>query len=844
MSLGTQQPTKQEIHFNYVQKRLLLPLAIILLILFSGYNTALVIIQKSSLNNSSQKLLDHSVNELSFLLDEQANSLTAFLKMLTRDEQLRRGLRNEDSSFLYTNYKELFAQLRGEHKITHFYIHRSDRINLLRFHEPGRYGDLINRFTALEAERTGQVASGIELGPLGTFTLRTIMPIQENGKLIGYVELGKEIEDALATIHSKYDTECIVGIRKEFLNQVAWEQGMAMLGRKAEWDQYKNYVIIYHSPLTETGLYDKFIMEQSFSSLSPVETDINNSTWQAVAHPLQDVSGKSVGKLVLINNISQQRASFDSLITKISGGTLAALGLLFAYLFISLRKTDQVLLTQKNKLIQNKNQIGRYVKAIDNMGIGLLLIDEDFCIRECNDTLKKWFGEPNGKLCHQWIFGLNSPCSYCQLKDVIIFRKTAFFQAPLSDGRAFEITSTPVTNPDGTTSMMEALNDVTLRKRAEDQLRKIDRLESIGTLAGGIAHDFNNVLAGIYGNIALANRKLDREHPAFKSLTRAEKSLERATNLTNKLLTFAKGGEPITDFVNLAEIIQEVVNFDLTGSNVKLVFNQASDLWTAKVDKSQIQQLFSNLAVNALQSMPEGGHLYISLQNHEIQKTAVTQLNPGKYINITVRDEGCGIEQDHLKKIFDLYFSTKPAGCGLGLATVYSIVTKHHGHIEAQSEVGKGTTLTIDLPANKNVLVHEEPELELEDQNPQLSLRVLVMDDEEIIRTLISDILKGFGCTVETATNGDEAIRLYQQALHEQTKFDIAIFDLTVPGGVGGKEAIQKLLQIDSQAKVIVSSGYADDPVLAHYSDYGFKDFLVKPFTIKKIQDVIEKNIV
>lgn len=971
MHFDSEQPDRKDIHFNFVQKRLLFPLVVILLIIFGVYNTALIIVQQNALKKSTQETLDHSVNELSFILAEQANSLTALLKLLARDEPLYRGLKNEDRQFLYAHYHDLFTQFRDEHKITHFYFHRSDRINLIRIHKPGKYGDLIDRFTTLEAEHTGRIASGVELGPLGTFTLRTVMPVFDNGQLIGYVELGKEIEDALAAIHNKYETECVVTIHKQFLNRAAWEQGMVLLGRKAEWERYKNHVIIYHPPETCSGLCDKLITTPDLLSREAVETILDGSTWQTIAHPLRDVSGKNVGKLILLLNISQQKEAFGRLITKTSGGALFALTLLFIYSFIALRKTDQVLLSQKNELIQNKNRIERYVKAIDDMGIGLLLIDNSFRILENNDTLKKWFGSPEGKLCYQWMFDLDSPCSGCPLQDVIMSHKTVHFQPPKIDGRALTITSTPVSNPDGSMVMMEILSDVTLKKKAEDRLQeneerlrilinstpdvicfkddkgrwleandaylklfslaeidyfgktdielaeltdpayreaflicgendkkawdsesgvrneeviikpdgtekiydvikvpifkkegkrrglivlgrditerrkaedqqqKIDRLESIGTLAGGIAHDFNNVLAGIYGNISLAKRKLEQGHPAFRPLDLAEESFNRATNLTNKLLTFSKGGEPLIDSFNLAEIIRNVVIFDLSGSNVKLVFDQIDAIWAAKVDKSQMQQLFSNLAINALQAMPDGGNLYISLQNCDIRNPEFTHLQPGKYIHVSVRDEGCGIEHKYLKKIFDPYFSTKKSGRGLGLSTVYSIVTKHHGHIEVSSEINKGTDFSIYLPASDQEWAQEDPEEENENLNTKLSLKVLVMDDEEVVRTLISDILKSFGCTVETAVDGEEAIFMYQRALQGQVKFDIAIFDLTVPGGLGGKDAMQKLLDIDSQAKVIVSSGYADDPIMAHYSDYGFKGFVEKPFTIRKLKKVI-----
>ena len=412
------------------------------------------------------------------------------------------------------------------------------------------------------------------------------------------------------------------------------------------------------------------------------------------------------------------------------------------------------------------------------------------------------------------------------------------------DGRrvVLETSGVPVLDAAGNVHGYRGVDrDITLRKKTEEALQRVQRLDSIGMLAGGIAHDFNNILMGLFGNISIAKRKLSKDHPAFKFLEKAEQSMDSATHLTSQLMTFAKGGEPVKEDVSLGELVEEVSRFNLSGSNVMPVFEQAEDLWMSEVDKGQVQQVFSNLTINADQAMPDGGHLYITLENANIPENAVSGLNQGKYIKVTVRDEGIGIDQKHLNRIFDPYFSTKKIGSGLGLATVYSIVNKHGGHISADSELGKGTTFTLYLPASESQRLPETKQPAAERSTIEQPARLLVMDDEEIVRDVVTEMLKESGFSVETAPDGKQAIEMYKQSLDAGEPFDVVIMDLTIPGGIGGKEAIKDILEIDPEARAIVSSGYADDPVMANYAECGFKGIAAKPYTMSKLLEVLSQ---
>jgi len=376
-------------------------------------------------------------------------------------------------------------------------------------------------------------------------------------------------------------------------------------------------------------------------------------------------------------------------------------------------------------------------------------------------------------------------------------------------------------------------HDITERKRAEAEQLKLRKLESVGLLAGGIAHDFNNLLTGLFGNIELAKMFLSADHKSHKFLVSAGRSMESATNLTSQLLTFAKGGDPIKESLFIGEEIIETAQFLLRGSNVKLKNNVASYLWAVEVDKGQLSQVISNLVINAQQAMLAGGTITITAENVEISKS--------RYVQITVQDEGMGIDPEYLDKIFDPYFSTKQKGSGLGLATTHSIIHKHNGVITVDSQPNQGTTFTIRLPIADEQPA-ETPTAEVSVANVS-SARILVMDDEEAVREVMGRMLETLGHKVTFAVDGKEAIIKYRASYEKGAPYDIVIVDLTVPGGMGGQKAAREIITIDSQAKIIVSSGYATDPVMAYYEDYGFVARVVKPYHVAGLQKVIEQTL-
>ena len=377
-----------------------------------------------------------------------------------------------------------------------------------------------------------------------------------------------------------------------------------------------------------------------------------------------------------------------------------------------------------------------------------------------------------------------------------------------------------------------SVEDISSRLRMEEELLKVKKLESVAVLAGGIAHDFNNILVAVIGNVSLAERLIDDEHPARELLGRAVRASMRARDLVVRLLTFAKGGDPIKGTASLPDMLRESVPFVLSGSNVKCVYEFAESLWAVKMDPGQVDQIFQNLVINADQSMPEGGTLTISCANMVVEENAAGII-PGKYVVVRVRDTGHGIAAENIDRIFDPYFSTKEKdsnkGSGLGLSIVHSIILKHQGKIRVESTLGAGTVFTLYLPAL-------DEQAAVASQAQQLVAmgkgRIMVMDDEEMIRGVVVDMLLYLGFTTIEAKDGEEALRLYQQAMTEGPAIDAVIMDLTIPGGMGGKEAVQRLLQLDPKAKAIVSSGYSNDPVISDYHAAGFVGIVSKPYQL------------
>jgi signal transduction histidine kinase/ActR/RegA family two-component response regulator len=387
--------------------------------------------------------------------------------------------------------------------------------------------------------------------------------------------------------------------------------------------------------------------------------------------------------------------------------------------------------------------------------------------------------------------------------------------------------------------VLQTLNE---QRRLEDGLIRANRLESVAVMIGGIAHDFNNILTTILGNVSLAKMLAPKDENLIKRLSNAEKATLRAKDLTRQLLTMTKDHNPVKQLASIREVVQEAVDFSLRGSSVRYELSLPKGLWPVEIDAGQISQVIHNLLINAEHAMPDGGVIHVHAVNSRMddhRPTHLQTLSSGPYVHITLQDCGSGIEAAHLPNIFAPYFTTKAEGSGLGLATAHAIMKRHHGAIYAESEAGVGTTFHLYLPASPARHVATQPT----PKRPMVSgtRRILMMEDDETLHDVVGSVLNTFGYEVVFTQEGRETLATYQQAREAGEPFDAVILDLTIPGGMGGRQTMSELLAIDPQVKAVVASGYATDPILVNFEHYGFCGGIAKPYRAQQLHQILRR---
>jgi PAS domain S-box-containing protein len=489
------------------------------------------------------------------------------------------------------------------------------------------------------------------------------------------------------------------------------------------------------------------------------------------------------------------------------------------------------------------------------------ILDRDLNIVRVNKTMEKWYPEKmplTGKKCY-WVYhNRNTPCENCPSLKTLTLGTPATEVVLKCDSYGNSIGYVELNTfawKEGSSGkvlgVIEHVRDISERRKLEAELFKVKKLESLGVLAGGIAHDFNNILTGIVSNLFIVKGQVASNPDAHHLLTEAEKACFRAGKLVKQLLTFSKGGNPIKELVFLNEIIEDTIEFCLSGSSVNANLQLGVELLPVEADRVQIDQVFNNLIINAIQAMPGGGNITITTENieitnyHKITDESLAKLTIGKYVKVTVEDQGNGISHESMEKIFDPYFTTKSYGTGLGLTIVYSIVNHHQGIITLSSEINRGTIFTFYLPAAKNKYVSHDIKGAI--ILPFITkCHILVMDDDLAVRVALEKLLVSMGCAVYSVSKGEDAIEAYRVAIVNKQPFDLVIMDLTIRGGMGGKDAVGRILSLDPGAKVIVTSGYSSDPIISDFANYGFYGALLKPFQyeelVAKINIVHSKN--
>jgi two-component system cell cycle sensor histidine kinase/response regulator CckA len=552
------------------------------------------------------------------------------------------------------------------------------------------------------------------------------------------------------------------------------------------------------------------------------------------SHPVWD-AGTPVGRMeirISLRPLVRRTAALGAASTLLSG---IALTMFFLYPVSALRKALRNLWEMKERAQVTLQSITDGVIATDT-GRKILLVNR------AAETITGWPSkEALGKSLDE-VFRLDRPGG-----------DTASPGGPSAPGfrtlvsrpgeeRLIEAIDAPILDRSGSPAgSVLVFRDVTEKARMEEELLRGNKLESLGVLAGGIAHDFNNLLTGILGNISLAMEMVDSHKRSYRRLEEAGKAALKAKDLATRLLTFSKGGKPIRKNVSVEEVLRDAVGFALRGTGVQCEFRVPEGGWAVYADAGQLGQVFHNLAINAVQAMPGGGNLCVSMENARVRDGEIPHVMAGNYVKIGMADEGTGIADDILPKIFDPYFTTKVKGSGLGLTTCYTILKNHGGNIFARSTVGAGTTFQIYLPATGEVLRKVDP--------PQAvvalpgSATVLLMDDEDVVRDVVGEMLTYLGYKPEFARHGEEAISKYEEAAQGPGAFDLVILDLIIPGGMGGKETASRILEKHPKARIIVSSGYSNDPIMSHYKEHGFVGVLAKPYKLGELSHVLRQAL-
>lgn len=502
---------------------------------------------------------------------------------------------------------------------------------------------------------------------------------------------------------------------------------------------------------------------------------------------------------------------------------------------------------------QLKQRTGEFETIFENSMAGIMLLRGGRILVRCNQRLADFMGYDSP----EELKGIGMQQFHLSEERFIDFGKRFYdslvsgeqiqveYQLRKKDGQALWCLlsgkaidqSSP---PDLKKGVVWIIDDISGRKKMEEQILKGQKMESIAVLAGGLAHDFNNIITTILGNLSLSMATIDSEAPGYSFLAPAKSASLRAKDLTQKLLTFSKGGAPVRSLASLTEIIKDSADFALSGSAVKVQYEFDPELWAANIDTVQISQVMQNLIINSKQAMPDGGNIKICCSNFD-QSGEIPELRTGHYIKITISDTGSGISPAIIDKIFDPYFTTRNLdsikGSGLGLALVHSIIKRHDGIISVKSQENSGTTFTLYITAAIDAAVTKQ------DQKESVFTagkgRILVMDDDETVRDVVRQMLTMRGYEVEESVDGVESVAMYDANMKAGTPFNLVIMDLTIPGGMGGREAAQEVLKIDKKAKIVVSSGYSDDPIMANFEEYGFVASVSKPFEFSELGQMV-----
>ncbi len=764
-------------------------------------------------------------------------------------------LRGRLYRLLYPTYTHL-----AENNIRQLHFHFPDNRSFLRFHRLEKYGDSLTdiRESVRLVNTLHKSIFGFENGKIFC-GFRYVFPLQYKGNHVGSVETSvsfKAIQKAMTDAAPMYkylfiQKQDVVMAKafpdeREFYTPVSVYPGYVVEDLRILGFDIENPIFPLARRLNpilakNKGIQNNIADEKRFS----IFIGDQNKNYIVAGLPLHNVKGEQVAYILSYEENYEIVTLWNTFRAIVFGLTV----LVFALGFFVWQRQQAVEQLKRNEA--RLSAIARY------MGDALYVNNAKGEITFINSAMEKQLGYSPGELlgkdAHELFHrhkknGVIDTYGECRLLNENMAGRTFSDDKDYflhKDGSIIpvEVKGTPLQSKGGKRGSVVIFRDITDRLQAEDDRIKVTKLEAIGVLAGGISHDFNNLLTAIMGNIELAKMLTIDNSDVNELLGEAKSASQRATILANQLRTFSKGGSPVTSAIDLAIFLPDIVSFILSGRPIHSEFLFDNDLWTVQIDPGQIRQVIANVLMNAVESMGEKGTITISCYNHRPGSQTPSQ-SQKRYVCMEVQDTGTGIPEEHIDKIFDPYFSTKAKGStkgsGLGLSIVHSIIKQHGGYIEVKSSAEKGTCFSIYLPAvtksGSDIVIKENEE------KPKMgSGKILIMDDEIALLNMVSIMLNRLGYKTEQAKNGEQAIKRYSQALDAGNPFDAVILDLTIKNGMGGEKTIAELQVIDPEVVAIVSSGYADSPVMSDCQQYGFKDSVPKPFDVKTLSMSLHK---
>ena len=882
---------KGKISTKPITASLMIPLAIIVLVLISGFIIVTININKKNLNKRCYNTMNSISIELTESLAEQSEMLKILGGSLQNDPVLSKLLKEQDRDKLLSGYGNLFEHFKEAHKITHFYFHKPNRVNLLRVHNPGKSGDTINRFTALEAEKTGEISCGIELGPLGTFTLRMVRPVFDGNELIGYLELGKEIEDILAGIHTKFPVEITAVILKDALNRDKWEAGMEMLGRATNWDRFDEKVVIYSSLDPLPDKVGQFVAEAGHTHKdATTETKFNNKSWRVMVKQLFDVSGDEVGDLIILKDISLEKAAFKKLLTTVLIVAFFVLGGLISFIFVLLRKTDKNIGLHSKKLQESKEEMQKerdFAESLINTAQTIiLLLDTKGRIVRFNPYMEKLTGykleEVKGK---DWFSCFLPECDQNRIRELFIVAindintRGVINTIITKNGQKREIEWYDKTIKDShgnTIGILATGQDITERKQAQQQLiqakdeaealndqlteasAKANRLAVMADEANqaksqflaNMSHEIRTPMNAIIGfGDVLADEDLNDEHQKYV------KMIQNAGNnllaLINDILDFSKIEAGKLDIekteCQLSEIVHHVDSILRPAAIKKKIDFQVIQCGQLPArmcsDRARIIQCLVNLVNNALK-FTECGHVFINISYKKVSEK--------DYICFAVEDTGIGIPKDRQDLIFESFTQADSTttkrfgGTGLGLTITKQFAELLGGWINIKSTEGKGSIFSLFIPVgidmeqagvmDKYEFTNHISQPVIHDKDKYHG-RVLVAEDNPSNQMLIKLLLKKVGIESVVVENGQEAIDTIGSE-----DFQLVLMDMQMPI-MNGYEAVKKLRKNGVKTAIIALTANAMKGDKEKCIEVGCDGYLAKPIDREKFLSILDKYL-